>query len=461
MKKNIKNRKIYLLETERKNIDRLERLLAINNPTILALAESTASLMDGAANKEGRITNESMINTIKTKDNLTVAATLKKEFGEEKLTVKDVIETIHKQIVEFWGAELNVVQQEMLMTFVDNILLNLGEQKDFSWISFLEKGKKSTEYQYNLFLASDPPEGSFFCYSVPFVVTLAIDLPTEKIYELEKEDTIKVAIKMEGIKIGQLANMEMVNNRFKGFNGKQDKVLPGVIVSAHGGRWNNQKADLKVPQGSNCMYFVPDDTILTDNEGRLVLSSLSKNTMPKTPFQQLVKGGEFTYDYECWFAKDWPSECGIFDVGTGELLMSLSKYTEQNPLKLSTILEIFPDKTIYWDACRTASDPDRFAYHSVPKDAYLSVSVRQSLQVENITNITVHSGAGTQVLTGTNGEYNTDKSVLWVKQVGSNTFNGGPIMNVSYKISFTGKGSPVSLKFKGRFAGVGYEFGSK
>ena len=77
-----------------------------------------------------------------------------------------------------------------------------------------------------------------------------------------------------------------------------------------------------------------------------------------------------------------------------------------------------------------------------------------------ITNITVKSLVGTRVLTGPNGDYDADKRELWVKLEGSREENGGPQEGVEYTITFTGEGSPVTLKYKGRFAGVGYEFKS-
>ncbi|TRU73114.1 hypothetical protein [Microcystis aeruginosa] len=80
------------------------------------------------------------------------------------------------------------------------------------------------------------------------------------------------------------------------------------------------------------------------------------------------------------------------------------------------------------------------------------------MAANKITNINVKSALGTQVLTGTNGDYDSDKSELWVTQEGSKEYNGGPQAHTSYTITFTGNGSPQTLPFKGRFAGVGYEF---
>ena len=80
------------------------------------------------------------------------------------------------------------------------------------------------------------------------------------------------------------------------------------------------------------------------------------------------------------------------------------------------------------------------------------------MPANKITNIQVKSTVGTLVLTGSNGDYDSDKSELWVTQEGSQEHNGGPQEHTSYTITFTGNGSPQTLPFKGRFAGVGYEF---
>ena len=80
------------------------------------------------------------------------------------------------------------------------------------------------------------------------------------------------------------------------------------------------------------------------------------------------------------------------------------------------------------------------------------------MPAEKITNIEVKSAVGNLLLTGTNGDYDADKSELWVKQEGSNTHNGGPQENTQYTITFGENGSPQNLTFQGRFAGVGYEF---
>jgi hypothetical protein len=80
------------------------------------------------------------------------------------------------------------------------------------------------------------------------------------------------------------------------------------------------------------------------------------------------------------------------------------------------------------------------------------------MPVRKINDIKVWN-MGTQYLSGKDGEYDAETSQLWVKQEGSEKLNGGPVEGTVYSITFTGSGSnPPSLKFKGRFAGVGYEF---
>lgn len=77
---------------------------------------------------------------------------------------------------------------------------------------------------------------------------------------------------------------------------------------------------------------------------------------------------------------------------------------------------------------------------------------------QKITNIKVTSSVDTLFLTGSKGEYDAADHKLWVEQEGSQESNGGLQQNTTYKITFSELGSPINLKFKGRFAGVGYEF---
>ena len=84
--------------------------------------------------------------------------------------------------------------------------------------------------------------------------------------------------------------------------------------------------------------------------------------------------------------------------------------------------------------------------------------MKNKFNAEKITDIKVKSLVGTLVLTGTDGDYDAEKNELWVKQEGSQEHNNGPQEGTEYNITFAEKDSPVKLKFKGRFAGAGYEF---
>ncbi len=95
---------------------------------------------------------------------------------------------------------------------------------------------------------------------------------------------------------------------------------------------------------------------------------------------------------------------------------------------------------------------------SVLERSSLEAAVSRPLKVTKLTNLVVSTPIGTVVLTGTNGEYDDERGVLWVKVEGSQKQNGGPQEGTTYKISFSEDGSPKSLPFKGYFAGAGYEF---
>lgn len=85
-------------------------------------------------------------------------------------------------------------------------------------------------------------------------------------------------------------------------------------------------------------------------------------------------------------------------------------------------------------------------------------AVEPTTEVTKLTNLVVKSLVGTEVLRGPKGEYDSDRGTLFVIQEGSKEFNGGPQGGVNYNISFNEPGSPKTLRFKGRFAAVGYEF---
>jgi hypothetical protein len=129
---------------------------------------------------------------------------------------------------------------------------------------------------------------------------------------------------------------------------------PGYIISAHGGRWSNQKPDLAVPSTSAVAFYVKDGQLLSNTMGYAILGALTKNQTPPYPVVEQVSGGK-TYDYACWYAPQFANYCGIYEVGSTKQVASLKQYTENNPLLLSQILQMYPDCTIYWDACREVS----------------------------------------------------------------------------------------------------------
>lgn len=80
------------------------------------------------------------------------------------------------------------------------------------------------------------------------------------------------------------------------------------------------------------------------------------------------------------------------------------------------------------------------------------------LEVSKLTGLKVTASDGTVVLTGPNGEWDSDRQTLYVNLAGSQLKNGGPQEGTSYSISFNEEGSPKDLPYGGYFAGVGYDF---
>lgn len=383
MSKELTNRvrKIYLLDRS-EDQDHFERLFAISNPKILAAAESTAILLDSAVDEKGEVSLPEMIKVVKEQDDLSIVATLKNEVSPRETTVGSALETLRHEVSSFWNADLNFVQQEFFITLMQNVLLNLEEQEDLPWINWLKKGKHETSFQYNLFLASDPPKGGFMFFEVPVLLTITIAAPYKDILNLKESDQICWQYKAEGLKLAELFTDDyQVDNSPAMVQG--GRKPSGIIVSAHGGRWSNVGRGLEIPKGSSIAYFVRDGEILSDEAGEAILRSLVQGEWPREPVVQVRAAGEETYNYECWFAPQWASDCGIFEVGTGRLLLSLERFTEQNPLPLSEIIRLFPGRTIFWDACRSVTSVDEFAHHVVPAQSYLAVPHRAPLAVES------------------------------------------------------------------------------
>lgn len=370
-----RSRKIFMLNQE-DHSDKFERLFAVTNPHYLALSEANALLLDEAVDKKGNVSLEQMIDLVKQSNDLAIAGTLIQEVNKQSDTVSAALSKLYDTILNFWKPDLNFIQKEQFLNFVNNILLNLDEEKAFPWIRWIKKDKKETIFQYNLYLASDPPEGSFFLYNVPISLTITIDAPYEEVLQLKTSDEITWAWKAEGLKLAQVVSMESALNTTKDQYAGQPPS--GIIVSAHGGRWSNVGRGLEVPKDTTIDYFVDDGQILNNEEGTEVLESLIAGSWPKARIVQSIEGGEETYNYECWFARNWGDECGIFEVGTGRMLMPLNRYTEENPLPLSTIVELFPGQTIFWDACRSVTDVEVFTTHPTYVGGYLT-AVRKKL----------------------------------------------------------------------------------
>jgi hypothetical protein len=134
--------------------------------------------------------------------------------------------------------------------------------------------------------------------------------------------------------------------------------MTNMIISAHGGRWSDQKNDLKVPTDSSVVYYVTDGGILSNTDGYRILDKLQKGIEPGGTVVEQDNAGDKTYDYSCWYAPEFASHCGIFEVGSQKLIQSLKGYTEDTPLPLSQILHNYPKCTIYWVCCREVTKRD-------------------------------------------------------------------------------------------------------
>jgi len=132
--------------------------------------------------------------------------------------------------------------------------------------------------------------------------------------------------------------------------------MTNIIISAHGGRWSDQKPDLLVPEGSKVVYYVADKGILDNTDGYQILDNLQNQKEPGGKVVEEISSPNCTYDYSCWYAKEFPDHCGIYTVGSQKPPQDLSDYTEDKPLLLSEILKSYPNCTIYWVCCRGITD---------------------------------------------------------------------------------------------------------
>jgi hypothetical protein len=131
--------------------------------------------------------------------------------------------------------------------------------------------------------------------------------------------------------------------------------MPNRIVSAHGGRWDDEHEDYTVPDGSEVVYYVADGGILSNDDGYRILAELQAGREPGGHVVERVGEGEDTFDYSCWYAPEFADHCGIFTVGDPNRTRSLEHYDEHNPAHLSDVFGWYPNCTIYWVACREIS----------------------------------------------------------------------------------------------------------
>lgn len=133
-------------------------------------------------------------------------------------------------------------------------------------------------------------------------------------------------------------------------------MADNIIISAHGGRWSDQKLDLRIPEGSRVVYYVADKVRLSNRDGYSILDDLQNGSEPGGQVVEEISSPNCTYDYSCWYATEFAQKCGIYTVGSKGLTLDLSKYTKDKPLLLSEILNLYPNCTIYWVCCRESTD---------------------------------------------------------------------------------------------------------
>lgn len=149
-----------------------------------------------------------------------------------------------------------------------------------------------------------------------------------------------------------------------------------IIVSAHGGRWSDTAKSLIVPPGSAVAFYVHDGRALSNKEGFEILDELRRGVVDRSKIVETAEAGGLTYDYECWYAPEFAAHCGLFEVGSKALVASLQPYKEDNPLPLSQIFQWFPNRTIYWLACRTVTPRGTSSVLHNPPDAFLGPASR-------------------------------------------------------------------------------------
>ncbi len=253
-------------------------------------------------------------------------------------------------------------------TFTFNYEFEYGIQPDFPIITLTVVGNDSP------IVETSPP-------SNPFQVSQRDETRFE--FTCENGDQIQGTLRLVPFRsslsvddAGIWADVYFGPELFEHFEGEMitfQSSTPGIIISAHGGRWSNQSKNLVVPKDSKIVYYVNDGQILSNHDGYDILDNLMNAIVPGGQVAQEVTSGNVTYDYSCWYAPEFAAHCGIFEVGSSELVESLVPYPESNPLLLSQIFQRYPGRTVYWVCCREVSDPETTETLVNTPGAFLSV----------------------------------------------------------------------------------------
>lgn len=133
------------------------------------------------------------------------------------------------------------------------------------------------------------------------------------------------------------------------------------IVSGHGGRWAIPTHMVYPTGGFSVSFFVKDGNILTNAAAWPIYNHLLAGDEASVQAQiaETVLSGQPAYNYSCWNYPQLGANSGVFKVGaisTNNPVLSLSAYTEQNPLTLGRLLELLPQPgRIFWVACQVVS----------------------------------------------------------------------------------------------------------
>ncbi len=210
-----------------------------------------------------------------------------------------------------------------------------------------------------------------------------------------------------------------------------------IIVSAHGGRFSNQRQTLRVPPGLSINYYCLDGQILSNNDGYWLFNHLQNGYDVSQYVRQRKDEGEFTFDYSCWFAPEFAAYCGIFELGNPDPIDSLRAYSQANPLLLSQIFARYSgtDCVIEWLCCRTVTAAFAGAQLSNPKGAFLTEAAPETALVPDLVPGASMLGLGFNAL----GTYDVRSLTQQIISV-----SAGPDTNWTYpptKITYTVPGN--------------------